>query len=296
MFRNHKVVDNRVFLLGLDKLYRQAMMGHEADDLLLCARAVSRELGLSASQGPVEGYYAESPFLTEYFQLVRALQNAEASLRPRVAESSAFQRLEQVFSAPIFGHPVDLGRLLPQGGDPLSQALDDSPPQDWQVDSLVKEARRVAVEADDLSLVGLAALARDPVILAAARESVVLYAWAVLGAAAMPERPKYVWAVDRELAEQAGRFVDSFNSLFDDELPGPEPRNAEAYWHAGERNRVIGRCVRLGMDDSRDPVQHYHWGIAPGEDQRGVVEEFWDRELWTSTRYMEKIGGRPRWP
>ncbi len=291
MFWHIRVVDNRAFLLGLDGLYRRAMKRHEAGELLRCARAVSGELGLSASQGPVEGYYAESPDLTEYFQLMRTLQSARAVLRTRVARSPAYQRLEKVASAPIFGRPIDLDCLLPRGCDPLSQALSDSRPQDWRIDFLVKNANRVAVEADDYSLVGLAALAQDPVILTATRESAVLYAWPVVGAAL--RQPKYVWTVDRELARQSRRFVDSFNSLFSDDLPSPEPDNAGVYWNAGKDNDVMGRCVRLGMDDTHAPVRHYHWAIAWGKRQRWKVEEFWAEDLWTTTRFRERLGRRP---
>lgn len=73
------VVTNRVFLLGLDELYRQAVRVHERGELLNCARVVAVALGVEAVDIPVEGYYASDPKLTAYFLIMRALQNVPAS-------------------------------------------------------------------------------------------------------------------------------------------------------------------------------------------------------------------------
>jgi len=65
MVTNGYVVDNRVFLLGLDKLYRDAMKRHERGELLACARRVAAPLHETPADVPVEGYYAEDEQLTE---------------------------------------------------------------------------------------------------------------------------------------------------------------------------------------------------------------------------------------
>ena len=46
MFGEKRVVDNRVFLLGLAELYRDAMKGREAGELPTCARRVAQTLGI----------------------------------------------------------------------------------------------------------------------------------------------------------------------------------------------------------------------------------------------------------
>jgi len=66
-------VTNRVFLLGLDELYRNSMQRLESGRLLDCARALARRLRVRAAGGSVEGYYVESPELAQYFQLIREL-------------------------------------------------------------------------------------------------------------------------------------------------------------------------------------------------------------------------------
>lgn len=280
------VVDNRVFLLGLDTLYRDAMRQHERAELLLCARTVAAALEVPPADVPVEGYYADDQRLTDYFRLVRALQAVDERRAPEVAGLPQFHRLRDVTSAPLYGRPQPHGRLLPAGRDALSHALLDTRPA-WTVERLTAAAHAAAHATDDISLVGLAARTRDPVVLAALRESVVLYAEAmVLGMG--PDR-EFVWQVDDELAEQAGRFLHVFTGLFGEELPPPGPQQAEEYWHAFEGARVVGRCARLGYDDTRSPVRHYHWAIRRDPDGRLTVHEFWHPEVWTTERYRAAL-------
>ena len=292
MFGGKRVVDNRVFLLGLDNLYRNAMKTNEVGELLPCARRVAQALGVDPKGVPVEGYYTESPELTEYFCLVRALQEVNESLKDRVNSLPEFVRLLDVVSSPIFGESVSEGKLLPMGNDPLSQALEESSPS-WTIDSLVTQASTIAQKRDDYSLVGLAARSKDAVVLTATRESVVLYARTIFGSARL--KPRYMWEVDKDLTEAAARFVDTFNRLFGDQLPAPNKSHAEDYWQAYKRNEVLGRCVRIGSDDFKKPVVHYHWAVCQEEDL--TVHEFWHPEIWTTERYssaLKENKGRPR--
>ena len=285
-----RVVDNRVFLLGLDGLYREAMKPHERGELLACARRVAAQLTVPPADVPVEGYYADDIQLTEYFRLVRALQEVDESRKSEVASLRDFERLLDVTSAPLYGRPVHKGKILPVGRDPLSQALEDMWP--WTVSALTGAALAVARATDDISLVGLAARIADPVVITGVRESVVLYAEIVTGVAFRPRRPKYVWKVDKELAEQARRFVDAFNALFGEQLPPPKPSRAEIYWGACQRNEILGRCVRLGRDPGGSPS--YHWAICRGDTGELVAQDFWHPDVWTTARYRSalRFGGR----
>jgi hypothetical protein len=283
------VVDDRVFLLGLDQLYRTRMKRHESAELLVCARAVAAKLHVSAADVPVEGYYAETRKLTEYFRLLRGLQAVDSKLAPRVSSMRDFQRLLSVASAPLYGWPVDRGRLLPVGRDPLAEALvDTSMAADagrWTLDNLVEHAHRGAIQSDDFSLVGLASIARDRVALAALRESVVLYGERVtLGRKpAHPPIPLFPWRVDAELARRGARFVATFNALFDDDLPEPIPENADLFFEAVDEDDIIGRCVCIGQ--TPPPRRFYHWAIRRGPDGDLAVEEFWDTRIWTTADY-----------
>lgn len=289
MFSERRVVDNRTFLLGLDGLYRESMKKHERVELLSCARVVAGAIGVGPADVPVEGYYAEDAALTEYFRLIKALQTVNASAKPVVEMLPEFVRLVNVVSAPLFGRP-QYHKLLPIGRDALSEALWITRPH-WTMLGLTNAAFESAYELDDFSLVGLAARIRETVVLAATRESVVLYAEKVLTARPRswkPPSPYYVWEVDDDLASHAARFVDTFNALFGDELPAPDADNAASYWSACQRNVVLGRCVCLGWDEDKPP-RHYHWAIR--KRWGGLeVHDFWDRDLWTTQMYRAKLG------
>ena len=276
-------VDNRTFLLGLDYLYRETMKRHERGELLVCARCLATALDVAPADVPIEGYYADDQKLTEYFRLVRALQAVDERATPSVDSLPQFQRLRDVTTSPLYGCPQQDGKLLPVGRDALSRALVDNLPE-WNVQRLTAAACAVAQQIDDISLVGLAALVQDAVVLTALRESVVLYAEWVLGGLP-PPNPKYVWLVDKDLTEQARRFIDTFNALFDESLPPPEPAQAERYWHAFEANEIEDRCVRLGCDDTVSPPLQYHWAIYRTRENIFAVQEFWHSDVWTTARY-----------
>jgi hypothetical protein len=280
-------VDDRVFLLGLDELYREAIKPHEREALLDCARRVSSDLRVSPSDVSIEGYYIEDEALTEYFRLIRALRAEPPDRRQELADTSSLDRLQEVTSSKIYGRTTIGEKLLPAGSDPLSEALEKTIPN-WTVKNLTQTAYECAKNSDDYSLVALAALSQDPIVLTALRESVVLYAVPV-PLAAFTDEPEYVyvWSVDPIIEERAKKFVTTFNELFNERLPAPDAANAAFFYNASDLWSVLGRCVRLGYDDSVDPVRHYHWGIKRGEDFNLRVEEFWDTVLWTTEQYSK---------
>ena len=283
MKTERRIVNNRVFLLGLDDLYREAMKRHERDELLRCARETAAAVSVAPADVPIEGYYSEDEGLAEYFRLVRALQQVPRGRESEVAGLTGFKRLRQVTESPIFGPPFSGRFLLSVGEDALSVALKKTFPE-WTVENLASEAFECAAESPDFSLVALAALARDPVVLTALRESVVLYAMA-FGGAAMRSEPEYVWEVDEVIRQRAAQFVETFNGLFGERLPRPAPENAREYWMASSEWKIVGRCVRIGFDDSVRPVRHYHWAIDRDAKYRPLVTDFWDTEIWTTARY-----------
>jgi len=279
------MVDDRVFLLGLDALYRSAMKKHERAELLDCARRVATALNVEPAEVPVEGYYVEHSDLTTYFRLVRALQKAPLERASEVQSLPEFRRLLAVTSSPIFGPPYR-EYLLPKGNDPLSQALEAEKGNAltaWTVLRLTAAAGKIARDTSDYSLVGLAARVEDPVVLAALRESVVLYARDITGSM-VPARPTFLWRVNADLCAAAERFVDAFNALFGRELPPPTAEFAHAFGSAFEESEILGRCVRLGQ--TREPQAHfYHWAVVKGAEGQLGVHEFWDDEAWTTERY-----------
>lgn len=285
------IVDNRMFLLGLDELYRTSMKQFEVWSLLPCARELAQTLQIQQADVPVEGYYADSPELTEYFLLMRGLQQVREENEVRVKETEAFQLLWEVTSSLIYGRPQRKGKLFSVGRDPLTQALYDLIP-DWNVPRLVEAAHAVAMQYDDFSLVGLAARARDAVVLAALRESVVLYAEVVSFGIHKEPTFNYEWRVDEALATAANRFIEAFNHLVSRmsrslSLPAAESSNAERFYKAYTDNEIIGRCVRIGQTE--DGSKSYHWAIFTRPVSSGTLElavdDFWSNRLWTTEEY-----------
>jgi len=281
-----RVVTNQVFLLGLDDLYRERMKLHEAGELLACAQAVCGELQARPATGPVEGYYTENQSLTMYFQCMRALQAMSADKRHVVEHHPAFRRLLAVASSPMFGSASEGRHLFPMMWDPLTRALEAMAPN-WTIERLTSAAHDEVASSDDFSLVGLAALAKDALVLAALRETTVLYAYTVAMSARWRE-PKFEWRVDDALADRANRFIATFNELFSERLPTAVPENAKRFWPRDAD--IIGRCVRLGSDDRQHQVRHYHWGITA--DRSGIsVRDFWSEDLWTTERFRSALEG-----
>jgi hypothetical protein len=208
----------------------------------------------------------------------------DASARSRVASLRDFQRLSQVAASPLFGEGAHNGMLFPVGRDPLTRALDAV--GQWSVAGLTEAAHRIVGESDDYSLVGLASLTNDPVLIAALRESVVLYAApATVGVANLPV---YGWRVSPELQNRAARFVATFNALFVEEIPEPVAENADFFGAAAlKQGDIAGRCVRVGQ--SLSPVRYYHWAIFTAPDKQLAVQEFWHDELWTTERYRQAL-------
>jgi hypothetical protein len=272
-------------LLGLDALYREAIKPHEMGELLTCARTLAGALRLGIVDIPVEGYYNEDRSLSEYFRLVRGLQTIDASRINEVASLPAFQRLRQVTGSPVFGVPEDTQRMLPTARNALTQALRETRP-DWTIPAITAAALRIAVATQDCSLVGLAARGKNPVILAALGESVVLYAERVV--LSRIQHRVFEWRVDPDLTEAARRFVSAFNLLFDEDLPYPGPERAESFWKPGHKAEIIGRCVSLGRDTSQPP-RHYHWGICCNLAGELTVQDFWRDRLWTTEHYRATL-------
>ena len=285
------VVDDRTFLFGLDELYRTGMKEHERTELLAAARELARRLGVAPSDAPVEGYYAEDKDLSEYFRLMRGLQNVTGEAKATVAHMHDFQRLLEVMLSPIFGEAVFEGKLLPRGRDSMARAMKAT--KDWNVNTLTLLAHRLAIESNDYSLTGLACLTADAVVIAALRESAVLYSEPMtLGVGPLPV---YLWRVSPEIARRAERFVATFNALFKEEMPAPTPENADYFGAAAlKRSKLSGRCVRLGQNDMVPP-KYYHWAIYTTADERLAVHDFWHRDLWTTARYTsaQALGGGP---
>jgi tRNA(His) 5'-end guanylyltransferase len=140
---------------------------------------------------------------------------------------------------------------------------------------------------DDYSLVGLASILMDGVCMTAVRETVVLYAEAVLTSDELFPENVYEWNVSEEFAVRTNRLIEEYNRLFRTNLPAAKADNAERFFEEYSENRVDGRCVRIGTDIISSPTRYYHWSIDRARDGSLSAGSFWSEEIWTTERYRE---------
>jgi len=280
-----RILDNRTLVIGLDKMYRDAMKRFEALELLPMARTIARTLNLEPMDVPIEGYYAENDALTEYFKLMRAMQKVSRDRKKEVESLPEFRLLTEITGSPLYGKSAMGTGIFSVGRDSLYFAMNNRNREDWTVSNLVEAAHDAAVQNDDISLVGLAALTRDAVCIAALRESVALYAMAALCEAADEPEYRYVWRVDERLETAVNRFVSTFNGFVPDAIKAAIPENAVYFYEACSDNEIAGRCVRIGEDDSTVPSKYYHWAVSV-HGGKLVVDDFWSEDIWTTERYQ----------
>ena len=283
-------VENRSLVLALDKLYRDRMKVFEIERLLPASQTLVKQLSLSVVDVPIEGYYIESKELTEYFLNIRTLQEQDIVEKQKVIHLESYNLLYEVMSSEIYGLQGQ-NKFFPQRFDSLYFALDTTHPSDWKVKKLTEKAHNFSIEKNDISLVGIAAFIKDSVVLTALRESVVLYGAIAAASGFMMDTPiyKYVWDVEKELENKVNQFIKSFNALTSSKILKACSATAEYFYEAYIDNDIFGRCVRIGFDDSKYPVDNYHWAINQENDNM-TVDEFWSTEVWTTERYQnEKI-------
>lgn len=278
-----KEINNRNLILALDYLYRENMKFFEVKKLLPAATKLVELLSLSVADVPVEGYYVENEDLTEYFLKVKTLQNCKNGEERRVENEDSYKILSKTLSSEIFGYGQKSG-FFPQRLDSLYYALMDIPVDNWKVLTLTEAAYKFSDKNNDISLVGIAASLRDSVVLTALRESVALYGAVVAGCAMEQPTIRYKWNVDPELENKVNQFIDKFNLLTGSSVKNAKSDNVEYFYEAFEENEIAGRCIFIGFDDRKDPIENYHWAIKYS--QTGFfVDDFWSGEIWTTQRY-----------
>lgn len=284
-----RIVDDRSLVLGLDQMYRDEMKALESNELLECVREVVATLKTTPSQQiPVEGYYWESETLTEYFYGMRHLQGLPEDRRPEVDGLNSFQKLSKVASSRIYGEPVASEFLLPRSRTSLDRVLSALPEsesllKEVSVESIIQQGKEIAMQNQDGSFVGLALQTGDPVVVAACRESVVLYNDCVFIAAAPEPTYVYEWNVSPAMEKLTQQFVRHLEEATGIRLPTPGPETARSYSYAGDANEIQGRCVALAQHPT---LGWYHWAIYYDRDlKRNETQAFWAKKLWTTKLY-----------
>lgn len=316
-------MDERTLVHGLIVMFQRALSASIKRELYGCAQRVADELGLepSRSRSGIPDFCKGDAILSHYFQIVEELRHA--CWQQRVDAMPEFQRIASVMTSPLFGLATSRSSAVTMGsfgcgfvsGCGGSSSANDhkvqmSTPKDafaravctieqdlilgrvatWSIDELTTMAQSIAAEADDVSLVGLAARVGDPMLMILAR----LQPKAGRTLDDDPE-DEFDWQVGPAFAASVGAFVDVANKLLDAELPAPTADNASAYFWASTGISLGGQCVPLGMLRLGYRNKHgtYHWAIREPHMVSRLsgpeAEQFVDTKLWDSERYTREL-------
>jgi len=282
-----RIIGDREVILGLDYLYRNSMKMHERKTLLPCADTLVKKLSIPIEDVPIEGYYSETPELTYYFKLIKSLQNVNIVRRSEISDMKEYQKLLEVFGSPIYGESNFENSIFPHAVDPISTSLKKFSPAWWKAVSIINEAYENIKDSNNFSLTGIGILTKDPVVITALRESAVLF---LSVERASPETPKYqyIWSVSSNIENLINMFIYEFNKFIPYKILYANKNNSEYFYNAYEENRLIGRCVCIGKDNSLN--KYYHWAInkKDSSDELNFVE-FWDDKIWTTEQYRLNI-------
>ena len=305
-------MDERTLLQGLIVMFQRALSASIKRELYGCAQRLANKLNLKPvrSCGVIPDFCKGDAILSRYFQIVEELRHV--CWRKRVQAMPDFQRIEAVMASPLFGlrtsrsdsltmacrrcgplgfaHKQQLGRpqdaldraVIAIGRDTLAQSPGTA--ATCSITELTTSAQSIAVEADDVSLVGLAARIGDPMLMILAR------AQPRAGHLLDDSGEEFDWQVDAAFAASAAEFVDTANQLLGADLPAPTADHASAYFWASLAISPGGQCVPLDCDHGQGT---YYWAIRgphlasrmPGPE----AEQFVDTKPWDSGRYTREL-------
>ncbi|MBN1500271.1 MAG: hypothetical protein JW982_08950 [Spirochaetes bacterium] len=283
-----KKITDQILILGLDYSCRESMKKYETGVLLSAAKKLATFLSLPINPVPIEGYYNETKELKLYFTIMRALQKVEKSILDEIINNDDYKKILQVFTSPIFGKYNFGEYIIPNVDDPINTVMKKLPPLEWSAEKIINEAYDIVSNADDYSLTGIGILTKDPITITALRESAVLYVSGVqaIGNFEEPEY-RYIWNVSDKVQKVCNIFINEFNKLTESSILPAVDSNAEYFNQNYIDNKIRGRCVRTGTDESGNTDRFYHWAIDVSDGYDLVFKEFWDEKLWTTEMFRE---------
>jgi hypothetical protein len=269
------VIDDCRFVIALTEFFRDRFRIYETDTLLPLARDVAKRLGIRPLDVPVEGYYAETEELSEYFRLVRGFQQEKIE---RCSVPQSLRELRAVFLSGFMGRVCseDNQSLLPRLSNALNAALERV--SRWNVVTVTRSSKESVLREDE-DLIAVAAATGHPVPLCNARETMVLAT--ALISEQEDDYPKTIWRVSSQVESLGAAFVRKLAAVTDIRLPEPQAAFASVYASRLQSLSLDGRCVCLGFQYSTERG-FYHWYIDESTEQSSVID-FWSTSIWTTS-------------
>jgi hypothetical protein len=282
---NEHIVGDFELILALDAFYRHRMQKYETEDLLPLVIEIFQKLGISPDKFPIEGYYYESEKLESYFNYIKTFQQVSIKHKEDLQNMLGYKKLTELYCSGLYGKYEYKDNILPQVKDPVYYAMESLSTEKWNVKNILDMAYTIINDIGNTTIIGLGILLKNPVIVTALRESVVLFP--EFYTAGDPDFTikyinKYIWNVSKEIEKLANTIIEIFNGICPYKIPNATEINAELYYKEFTSNPIDIRCVRIGYDNLSG--QNYHWAIKNQEYLTSNYKfmEFWDEKLWTT--------------
>lgn len=271
-------INNVDYFHMIDNEIRPAMMDYETKQLLPVAQNVIGDL--ETQEYPVEGYYYKTPELTEYFTIIRNIQENKKIYKEINTKTDEFQRLYDFTDRTLWGavssdrtkSPLPrrydiLGLTLKSFEDPIKGPFVKRP---WTIDKIMDRIKDFATGT--INLVELAYKIGSLECLVAGAETNILYREITHITGSSGTNPEIIWNVDPEIEEFGKKLLDEYNNLIGTNIKSPTPNT---YWNFN-RYPELPRVVALGYVDFTG--EYYHWKL----DSLRNVTDFYSGELHTT--------------
>ena len=287
------IVGDFELILGLDSFYRNKMKKYE-EKLLPLIREILNKLNKSPEKFLVEGYYYETEKLTEYFNCIKTLKQVPIIHQKKIKKLPGYKKIIQLYCSGLYGEYKFDKNILPTVKDAIYYTLETLPVNKWNKDNILDTAYEIIKDTNNYSIINLGIILKNPVIITALRESVVLYSEFICTGAPPPiiYIHKYIWNVSKNIENMANIIIEIFNGICPYKIPEAIESNAELYYYEYTENKIDSRCVRIGFDDLSN--KNYHWAIKNIKNMANKYKfiDFWDSELWTTEKlkndYLQK--------
>jgi hypothetical protein len=261
------------------------MKKYETKYLLPLVIELFKKLAITQKEYPIEGYYYESEELKNYFNYIKTFQQVSIKYKKDIQNMLGYKKLTELYCSGLYGKYEYKNNILPQIKDPIYYALESLSVENWNVKNIINEAFTIINDIGNTTIIGLGIALKNPVIVTALRESVVLYP--DFYCTGVPDFTikyinKYIWNVSKEIENLANTIIETFNGICKYKIPKAIEKNAKIYFEEFSSNPINLRCVRIGYDDFSG--KNYHWAI---KNQKYLTSnykfiEFWDKNLWTT--------------
>lgn len=289
-----KLITDVEYFWMLDNQIRVKMQKFETDICYPKAKTLLTNSNINIEElkkYPIEGYYTNSPELSQYFTILRNLQHNEEVYK-KVIQCAELEFLQRVCHRDLFGiiDPKNRNKDAPlqRRYDLVTLAMEDpqlfdlNSPRPWTISSIMTGCN--IWYANRTNLVELAVLIGKPELVCAGAETNSAYRMiaAVSGACGIAPIIEYKWKVSPDVELLGSKIVEEYNNL----LEGFYIITPSIYNCNGLNSiPVLPRVSVMGY--ILETNQYYHWIL----DWNGTLTDVYSQTIITTNSFINKTTG-----